>query len=98
MGRGVPGPLLVGDHHPDHCRVADAGERDVELAVAEARPVEEHADPLKCLPLRLVDRHRVGDADRELQPCEVHVELGVGRCERDPRDEDDVAGSAAPTR
>ena len=56
MGRWVPGPLLVGDHHPDHRRVADAGEGDVELSVAEARLVEEHADPFEGLSLSFVDR------------------------------------------
>ena len=83
VGRGVIGPLLVGDHHPDHGGVPDAGERDVELAVAEAGLVEEHADAPQRLSLRLVDRHRVGDGVGELHPREpvsyTHLTLPTTR-------------------
>ena len=65
--------------HFDAVRRFDSREGHVKLAMGEDRFWQIESNSVKSLPLRLVDCHGEGEAQRELTSREVDREEGVGR-------------------
>ena len=77
------------DEKLDVVRVPAPRRGDVELAVRETGPLEPDADPRERL--RLVDRERKGEAERELASLPREPPGGLRGVQGDARDEDGLA-------